>query len=313
MKSGIYPEEHKILLDNYAMSNFRTCPRKFKYRIHERLVPGGDMFAAPVPEGVTPEPQPTPPELLFGIAIHKAMDELWIGHGVDAAKEAFLNRFQPVPEDRKRTPLRGEELIEGYADRWAWELSQIETCQNEIKFSQKIGEIDVEDKHGKAAWEVYGGGVIDKLFTLKDRDDLFYVCDHKTSSWESESLIPSFNLHSQFMGYVAGAASFIPDACECSTCVADILCIYPKNNKYYRSDILFHHEVLSEWRENILQTARMIMDCYERDTWPMYGRDACTGWNKLCPYFDICDASKNFRPQVVTSLFTESAWDVDAR
>ena len=308
MKSGIYPDERKILLDNYAMSNFRTCPRKFKHRIHERLVPGGDMFASSVPAGFTPEPQPVPPELLFGIAIHKAMDELWVGHGVDAAKGAFLDRFQPVPEDRKRTPLRGQELIEEYSQRWGWELSQLETVQNEIKFSQKIGETGGDD-----SWEIYGGGVIDKLYTLKGREDLFYVCDHKTSTWESESLMPSFNVHSQFMGYTAGAAAFIPDSCECSTCVADVLCVYPKNNKFYRAEILFSPDTLAEWKENIIQTAWMILDCYTRDVWPMFGRDACTGWNKLCPYFDICDASKDFRPQVVQSLFTESAWDVDAR
>ena len=306
MKAGIYPETSQILLDNYAMSNFRTCPRKFQHRIVERLVPGGDMFGM---GGPSDEPQPTPPELLFGIAIHKAMDALWIGHGIEAAKNAFLERFQPVPEDRKRTPLRGIELIEEYANRWALELNQIETCQIEIKFSQEVGTITSQDK----TWTVFGGGVIDKLYTTKGRDDKFYVCDHKTSTWESESLIPSFNLSSQFMGYVAGAAAFIPDDCSCTTCVGDILCVYPKNNKFYRSEIEFTEAILSEWRDNILQTARMILDCYEREVWPMFGKDACTGWNKLCPYFDICDATKDFRPQVRTSLFTESVWDVDAR
>ena len=309
MISGIYPETKTILLDNYAMSNFRTCPRKFQHRIVERLVPGGDMFGGMGMMGTDSEPAPTPSPLLFGIAIHKAMDELWVGHGVEAATAAFLERYQPVPEDRKRTPLRGTELIEEYANRWSFELTQLETVQNEIKFSQQVGTLELDGE----LWEVFGGGIIDKLYTMKGRDDLFYVCDHKTSTWESESLIPSFNLSSQFMGYVAGAAAFLPEGCECSTCLADVLCVYPKNNKFYRSDILFTHDILTEWKENILQTASMIMSCYTTEVWPMFGKDACTGWNKLCSYFDICDASKQFRPTVRTSLFTESAWDVDAR
>ena len=101
MKTGINHTTKEIKLDNYSLSLFRECPRKYSNRIQQGLIPqttGGGMA----------------PELLFGIAMHNAMDTLFAEQNVDLACARFLDSYQPVPEDIKRTPGRGISIIEDY-------------------------------------------------------------------------------------------------------------------------------------------------------------------------------------------------------
>ena len=139
MKAGIYPDERVIKVDNYALSEYRTCPRKFQHRIAESLVPGGFSL--------TPEQIKTPDSpLLFGIAIHQALDALFMMEDIDLAVATFLKAYQPVPEDTKRTPGRGVRLIENYAKRWQDEDNTLDTVQSELYFEFELGTVLVRNE-----------------------------------------------------------------------------------------------------------------------------------------------------------------------
>ena len=86
MKTGIYKDEHIIKVDNYALSEFRTCPRKFQHRIAQALVPGGISVSA---ESIKIPDSP----LLFGIAVHKALDTLFMEEHLPSAVDAFLEAY----------------------------------------------------------------------------------------------------------------------------------------------------------------------------------------------------------------------------
>jgi len=305
MKAGIYPNEHIIKIDNYALSEFRTCPRKFQHRIVESLVPGG--FTKTPGQLKIPDPP-----LLFGIAIHQALDSLFMEESLPLAIDVFLEAFQPVPEDKKRTPGRGIRLLENYAKQWQTQDKIYDTIQSELYFEFDLDVVSVSSRHRTSPstdWKIVYGGLIDKILS---HDDQFICMDHKTSTWESQYLVPSHQLSNQFIGYI-WATQQIPEYSSCEHFIADILLMSPKNDSFYRSELDLNTDVVNEWKQGIMVTCSQIIQLYSADFFPMYGKDACTSWNRLCPYFDICGATHDFRSTVKSTQYSKLIWDTAAR
>lgn len=289
MKTGINHSNKTIKLDNHSLSAFRECPRKYSFRIEQGLV------AQRQSEGQSPE-------LLFGIAMHHAMDTLFNEQDVDLACRRFLEAYQPVPEDAKRTPGRGVNIIEDYAERWSRENDLYELSVSEVKFELPLGEVD--------GYTVYYGGLIDKILM---RNDKVYLMDHKTSSWESQYLIPAYAQSQQFKGYLWAAQQLDDDFKQCETLIVDVLLIKPKNNDFFRSEVRVNEVDIVEWKQGILQTVCMMLLCDESEVWPQFGKEACTSWNRLCTYFEICDAKHSLRRGVIAGLYQVNHWDTDHR
>ena len=298
MKTGIYKDEHIIKVDNYALSEFRTCPRKFQHRIAQALVPGGMAVST---ESIKIPDSP----LLFGIAVHKALDTLFMEEHLPSALDAFLEAYQPVPEDPKRTPGRGVRLIENYAKRWMKEDNIYNTVDSELYFESSLGHIDIDGTE----WEIRYGGLIDKI--LSDNTNLICM-DHKTSTWESQYLVPSYTLSNQFVGYI-WAAQQIPEYSKVNNFIVDVLLMSPKNDSFFRSSLSMNETILAEWKRGIEVTCAQILRMHYDNFYPMYGKDACTSWNRLCPYFDICSASHGFRQTVMNAQYSKLVWDTAAR
>ena len=303
MKAGIYPDERVIKIDNYALSEFRTCPRKFQHRIAQNLVPGGfmaDPHSIKIPDA----------PLLFGIAIHKALDAMFMQESLEIAQEEFLEAYQPVPEDTKRTPGRGLRLLEAYWKRWHEDDNIYDTVTSELYFEFELGSMPV---YGES-WTVVYGGLVDKILSVDDlQDSPKLLCmDHKTSTWESQYLVPSFQLSNQFIGYV-WATQQIPEYERCRDFIVDVLLISPKNDSFFRSELNMSQEIIDEWKRGIIVTCRQILSMHKDEFYPMYGKDACTSWNRLCPYFDICGASHGFRDTVQNTQYSELVWDTSDR
>jgi hypothetical protein len=294
MQTGIDTKNKIIKLDNYSLSLFRECPRKYFNRIDSGLIPESSSKSLA-------------PELLFGIAIHRAMDTLFNEQDLELACVRFLEAYQPVPEDVKRTPGRGISIIEDYWERWYRENDRYDLSVSEVKFEVNIGKVRGPDN---AEYEVYYGGLIDKVLM---RNDQVFLMDHKTSSWESTYLIPAYAQSQQFKGYVWAARQINPAFASCTQIIVDVLLIKPKNNDFFRSEINCNEDDLEEWREGILQTIQMMLMCKHTNTWPQFGKESCTNWNRLCPYFELCDAKKSLRRGMQSSLYTTEFWDTSDR
>ena len=298
MKAGIYPDERVIKVDNYALGEFRTCPRKFQHRIEQNLVPGGfmaDPHSVKIPDA----------PLLFGIAIHKALDAMFMQESLEIAQEEFLEAYQPVPEDARRTPGRGLRLLEAYWKRWRDDDKAYDTVTSELYFEFELGSMPV---YGES-WTVVYGGLVDKILDL---DGKLLCMDNKTSTWESQYLVPSFQLSNQFIGYV-WATQQIPQYESCNDFIVDVLLISPKNDSFFRSELNMSQEIIDEWKRGIIVTCQQILSMHKDKFFPMYGKDACTSWNRLCPYFDICGASHGFRDTVQNTQYSKLVWDTSDR
>ena len=287
MKTGIHHDH--IRLDNHSIQTFRECPRKFDLRINNGLIPADFAGRGHVPD----------PALLFGLAIHEALDVLFAQQDLQLAIDTFLDAFSPVPEDAKRTPGRGVSVLEGYYNTYFEEDAAWELVQTEQKFEEQIGTV--------AGLPVIYTGLIDKILTIGDRTILM---DHKTSSWDSPTLATSFQLHNQFLGYAYIAKQ---KGIQADSMIADILLIKPKNNDFVRYEIDIDQPKLDEWQQGIMQTIEMMLSCHSANFWPQYGKDACTSWNRLCPFFELCDTKVANRAAVARVAYQTHFWDTENR
>ena len=167
-KTGLNLEERKIFVDNTALDAFRKCPRKAQLRIQQGL--------NQVIMGEEGEELGVAPALLFGSAIHAALDVIYIEDDLDKAIRIFLEHFQPVPADRRRTPTRGSRILEQYYDHWHNFLNTIEGVLPELTFRVELGTLRTREGE---PWTVVYTGIIDKIIKLQGE---WFIMDHKTST-----------------------------------------------------------------------------------------------------------------------------------
>lgn len=301
MRNGIDATAHTLAVGNTAIQSFRRCPEKFHFGTQLGYSPIGqsDVFGSLDPGAVVPSPV-EPPEFLFGRAIHKALDAMFTQQGLQPAIDVFLEMFQPVPDDPKRTPGRGVELLTLYWERHGKRDDiGITAVQCETKFTCELGQLSLFDS---SHWTIYYVGIIDKILTYTDKSRK--LMDHKTSTFVTNNTALVYELESQFIGYVWAAQQKLgfPDI---DTIIADILLMNPKNNDVIRTDITCNDERIARWYIDTMQTCRWILECFATDHWPMYGSHACIAFNRLCPYFDICQSDMHMHQIVIDASYRQ--------
>ena len=129
----------------------------------------------------------------------------------------------------------------------------------------------------------------------------------------SQFLAVAYELNPQFLGYLYGAIHELnldPDAL-----IVDILLMKPKNNDFMRHEIRAEETKLEEWKQGIMQTAELILrnhlvdEFFRQDGYP-----ACTDWNRLCPYFYLCNSQGESREGNRESLYIQDqVWDISGK
>jgi hypothetical protein len=71
----------------------------------------------------------------------------------------------------------------------------------------------------------------------------------------------------------------------------------------YRTD-----EMIDDWRRRLLKDASQILANIRDNDFSANAPDACTMFNSLCPYADLCRASSAARPQLINNLYTVEKW-----
>ncbi len=291
MRTGIDPETKTIVLDNYSLALFRSCPRKYQHRILQGYQP------LPIDYRPEQEEAPLPAALGFGLGIHEALDMLYASQNLNSALRKFQEVYTNPGEDSKRTVERGVELLTEYRAKWKSDDERIDQLICETTAGTQIGQI--ED------YAVMYYGRIDKVEFSNGR----WLCkDHKTSSWESQYLATAYEQSQQFLGYFYLTKEALKIPCE--GIIVDILLMKPKNNDFIRYEIRPSSAQIQEWQRNILTQAGMLLQCYKQEFFPQYGHPACAEWNKICPFFLICNTQEH-REAIEESQFKEDYWEPD--
>lgn len=299
MQSGIHPELRTLSIDNHALSIYRLCPAKWMNQIQQSLV------LKPGPYESEDELRDRPVELSFGIALHKALDTLFLTRSVEKASEDFRSSFEFSGLDPKRNPGRADDILEQYFSQW---LSHndipYEGLITEVPFALPLGQVE-DSNHG--LWEVEYSGVIDKIFSMPDGS--FSVMDHKTTSWNSQSLTTTYELSSQFLGYAWGVSQG-RETQESIPVWLDLILLNPKTVQLLRDRFVYTQAQITEWRMDVLETAREMIYRWTIQHFPRHGRDACVSYNRPCQFVEMCRAEGPRRDLIRESVYQKSKrWD----
>lgn len=304
MQSGIHPEIRTLSIDNHALSIYRLCPAKWFNQIQTGLV------LKPGPYESEDEPSAKPVELSFGIALHKALDSLFLERSVTKASQVFRDSFESIHTDPKRNPGRADDILEQYAKQWlAQDDIPYDGLITEVPFALPLGQVRGADG---GLWEVEYSGVIDKVFSMSDGS--FEVMDHKTSiSWNSQSLSIIYELSSQFLGY-AWAVRQIEKPQDSVPVWLDLILLNPKIAQLQRDRFVYTQSQIAEWKMDVLSTAREMIYRWAIQHFPRHGRDACFSYNRPCQFVELCRSEGSRRDLIRETVYEKSKrWDPSDR
>lgn len=268
-------------IDNYALSTFRTCPRKYLYRIRRGVVRMEEDRSA----------------VEFGISIHKALQQKDIENAINAFVSEYSKTDPPMTDD-KRSMENGVFILQKYFERYKRDEEVFDTIDEEIGFTIRLSP------------SVLYEGRIDKMIRWKDGRG-YAVLDHKTTSIATRNLCQ--NPHNQIEGYILAARILkaIDTLCEG---VFDYIYVSKDQSKYEKGEgfariITMRTDVQMEnWIEEVLQTVSLIRSCQRKKVWPKWS-EGCSQYFTLCPYNLLCTAEERHEQHIIDQFYRKDIWN----
>lgn len=248
---------HKITISNSSLEAAQQCPTKYYWKKIRNLSKKSLLNKAP---------------MIFGSAIHLALEEKGKGADLDEALLAFTEEF-PSDLGGIYTVAGGELMIKKYYEKY--EKDNLKPLLNEQKFT-----IDYED--------FILEGIIDKIVEDQDSGELL-VMDHKTTGRMTENFYTMGNPNQQFTAYIhAASCEFDPSI---DTLVVDGLLVpYPYKSKEWHTELVRYRtsrsqEDLDYWVKNTSIKIKQIEHYKESGFWP---RNEQAYMCSQCDYQILC-------------------------
>ena len=290
--------------DNTALSNFKTCQKKYDLFINQGVVPLD-----------TSEP------LAFGIALHAGREkyQLLRMSGVPHlnASDDAVTRFKEVWDNEmparmkgpnkvsdRRGKNNGARLLIGYLGKYGEFTKPLHI---EVPFAVHLGQ-------SPGGEDVIISGIIDEICEYNGQT---YVLDLKTSSYEPDGrFFSSFHTSAQMMGYVYCVEETlgipIAGAMIHAVWVRSIGSAKPRKvplPDHFRADVItYTPEQLDEWKRNTLFTVDDIKTAESRNYFRFDWDNACKNYGG-CEYRKICGATPLIRQQIIANDFKRSTWN----
>lgn len=307
-----------VRINSSSLSLIQTCSRKSFYSLHEgwRSRTGN-------------------PPLIFGSAIHKAMEVFYaydgertfpdnfedhaqlIGRGYAApaphflydAVAAFVKEAEPLrmlPDDDKRSIPSGIWVLQHYFNTY---LNDTYTIHR--------------DAAGPVIERDFSTVVLDEIdlqITLFGRIDFvlrntltgeILPGDHKTTSVMGSDFMSRVKPNHQYTGYLLGAhvlglgdgENFLVNGIEVKARPKTARAGPPK---FIRQVTRRTPEDFTEFREVLREASRNYVRWLTEERWPLGPVDACAMWGG-CSFHDVCSAPNELRSNILNAKFTKEA------
>lgn len=277
--------------DNTMLSYFKTCPRKFYFRMVLNLELPADNFD-------------TDYKAQFGVAWHLAMDEWFTNGSVEKMESAFITHWLPFDgQDPKgqRTLLTGLELMRMYRARYPQSEEPFKVRHCEIGFSAPLGKYMYNGRMDKVLEWLYAGyeGLV--------------VMDHKTSTAKG-FLNPKPN--SALTGYIWGVMATVNEPVV-GAYLDEVYCykqLVP-SKCFIRELTVRSEREMEEWELDTLTWMDAVNTCNDNKVWPI-NSDNCRKFGRDCEYILLCNAgSQDERDALIGTMYKENEWKpyMDAR
>jgi len=287
-------------LDNSKLDTFMLCPQKYAYRFEEHLVPIERKRDS---------------ALMFGGAIHKALETLYKGTAFEQVpcplgpcvrcrdktipriSATFLKNYEDDPDDPRemRTVDRGLDLLVQYLSKWRRE-----------GFKVLAVEIPFELPH-----KTYG-----VTFTYVGRIDLFVdwegvplVVDHKTTTRFGMIFDSSFKLSGQFTGYMRGAQHKFHRPVTNGLVNAIRVTSKIDDSSFARIYTQRTPEDFDVWERQVNHLAAEILEMRATGFFPKSAPFACGAYNRVCEYYPLCISAAQTRETLKQSAYERVPWE----
>ena len=248
---GEFPEN----FDNLILQSARNCPRSFFFRHILHLVPRG------VPEmGM---------KAIFGIALHKGVERLWLGDSIEQASEAAIEEYNSFGiEWGEKLPYTAQGIVMALVS-WA----------SQFKDSNKSFDMYAPE----AGFLVPMGD-----FNYYGRIDGVYTKDGKRGAWELKTTKSAYyiteNPHNQITGYIYAVRQITQERVTEAT--LDIIQLQVRKIECTRITTQRSEHNLDYFVAETQFFVSVLQGMFEAGIWPM-NTAYCTNWGG-CAYKDLC-------------------------
>ena len=301
-----------LQIDNTTMSQFQTCPRSAQHYCIDR------------------RQRPDRSPLIFGGAIHAALEQHYKGNGIRAAVEAMAAYFEKHPvvqHDEWRTPSYAAQALKAYLQHWDLMDNLVPVSEEWVEkaFALNIGSFDIksylpytyaqlsdEDDHEHMYVEklhIQWTGKIDVV--TRSSDGVLFVCDHKTSSMGGPTFFADFELAQQTHGYCWAVQKMMNE--RVGGFILNALLIRKPTKtgvgmEFDRKTYFYSQESMTEWHKDTLASVESFVHSLTAGFFPKYTA-WCMGKYGKCQYHDVCILPTNQQKLMLsTDQFSNVTW-----
>lgn len=299
----------KIVLGYSVLSEYRKCPSKFNFRYLKQLT-----------KPSTPSTYKGSP-LTFGSLVHEFMEFYHNGIPVQEVLDQVLGKgslsaLSEVDPAGQRSLLHLELILNKYIEAYPdpkGEFTPYDKLEDKKAFEYECDFI--LSTNPLIVWRQHYDGLVN----LPEGTPA--ILEHKTSSGDLRKDLRNRMLpNAQAVGYVYGARRAL--GIPVSGVLFNGLCTYrPLVNPGYKfrgqgtPQPLFLRELvkvddwmLDEWLSQTLRDVKRMIEDIEQNTFGANAPDACTVFNQLCQYADMCRSSPKDRITLEEYGYEKEGW-----
>lgn len=271
----------KVRFDYTMLSTWQECRRKFFWKFILNLR----------------SPFPAVP-LLFGHAIHEALDVWYKGGGDDAAIAAFEADWDDGFRDEKRNTVVAKRLLKHYFNKWRGQTFKV--LASEKQFSLPIGN---------------GTEYCGRIDRVIEWDKVVHIMDSKTTSRMTSDIFNSKKVSMQLEGYTWAARQLGYPGCNHAA--LDVLLVAKTKADAARDTYYVSDEKIKRHMDKVILLTRAIVKAidYSNSKMPMdivwlQNCSSCSNWNRICPYHKLCvETDTRVIESIVAQDYKIEVWD----
>jgi hypothetical protein len=273
-----------LTLDNFALEQFETCPRKYFLRVVKGYVP-----------------RTTNAAIAFGVQFHEGLAAWYRSGSPKEALQAIAEKWtHDVPPDDHRTLNRCLETFAAYVREYPREAFRVVGAPSaplvEVGFTLDTG------------LGFSYGGIMDAVIA---RGDEVFVMDHKTTSQLGEQYFQQYKPNNQISGYVWGATCLTGKTVNGA--LINAIGVLKSENKFRRGFITRSPQDINDWLCDVAEVVEDIRRAFTMGFWRKRTTGCVTRYGR-CMYHDVCAlADGKTRERYLDQEFEKKPWSHESR
>ena len=279
-----------MIIDNYALSNFQSCPAKYDLRMRQRWTARRKGAA-----------------LGFGGALHHGLAEWYKTGQIKRALLAIDEKWPAEsPEDDYRTKAKCLEVMLDYVKKYPAENFKVigapDSPMIEQTFTLPTG-LCLDDGES-----IEYGGIFDGLIEFAGA---VYVLEHKSTSQLGPYYFEQFKPNNQVTGYIWASGKLTN--LRVGGAFINAIGVYKASaTRFERQVTNRSEEDIATWLHNLREWCQLIRNCETKGFWPL-NTQSCTMYGR-CEYHSVHTLSSQREQELrLENDYVKEAWSFEDR